>query len=543
MTPRDKSGGTAAELSAVQDIARIANEDLELQPMLQRITDTVAARFGWEFVALARIDQAAGRFVCEAFTSDLPNAVQLGYSRELGSGVVGQVAATGQPLLFDDVRLAPNYVETLSGVLSEVCVPVKHRGQVVAVLNVESRELATFHGQLPLLETVAYQVASAIAHAILYQDSVRRAAELEILNQLSRVTGEAGELEPLLVRIADDVRRHFRLVIAAVVLADEMAGEFELSAYSGPKIVLPVGSRWPLQFGVVGRAIRSGQTQFVSDVTADIDYLPLSGQVRAELAVPIRFRDSILGAFSFASDDAAVFTPQLRAVLQLLADQVAGAIHLAAMNRRLSEAGASLEDANRQLQQANEALQHLSLVDPLTGVGNRRHFDQVLALEWRRSMRQGSSLALILLDIDAFKEFNDSLGHLEGDRCLRELGALLAASFHRAGDFTARYGGEEFAVILPGCDALAAETVADSLRQGVEKLRIAHPASPIAPWVTISAGAAALVPAPSQRPASLIKYADDALYSAKHSGRNRVVRAQNAPVSEKFRPTEALDKI
>ena len=120
--------GSGDPLALLNELARIATEDLELWPMLQRITDILSARLGAELVSLVRIDRAAGRFVCDAVTSSLPTDVKPGYSRELGSGVVGQVAESGRAVLLDDVTTFPGYVETLSGVASELCLPIRHRG-------------------------------------------------------------------------------------------------------------------------------------------------------------------------------------------------------------------------------------------------------------------------------------------------------------------------------------------------------------------------------------------------------------------------------
>lgn len=154
-----------AQLEILNEVARIATLDLEVRPMLQRITDALASKFGWEFVALVTIDAERGAFVCEAVTSVVATEVHVGYTRPLGSGVVGQVAATGKPELIDDVRTYPNYVETLPAAQSELCVPVRHHDRIVAVLNLESRRLAAFHGELPLLTGVANQIAGAIASA------------------------------------------------------------------------------------------------------------------------------------------------------------------------------------------------------------------------------------------------------------------------------------------------------------------------------------------------------------------------------------------
>lgn len=154
-----------AQLEILNEVARIATLDLELRPMLQRITDALAAKFGWEFVALVTIDSGQTSFVCEALATTVDTYVHVGYGRPLGSGVVGIVAATGEPLLIDDVNEFPDYIETMPGARSELCVPVSHHGRLVAIINVESSRPAAFHDDLPLLTTVAGQVAGAIASA------------------------------------------------------------------------------------------------------------------------------------------------------------------------------------------------------------------------------------------------------------------------------------------------------------------------------------------------------------------------------------------
>src|SRR5262249_10909316 len=158
------------QLEILNEIARIATLDLELRPRLQRITDTLAARFGWEFVACVSVDAERQAFVCEAVTASVETVIEPGYSRALGSGVVGEVAVTERPVLIDDVRGYHNYVDTLPGALSELCVPIRHRGQLVAILNLESRHRAAFHDQLPLVLTIAEQVAGVIADGRQYEE-------------------------------------------------------------------------------------------------------------------------------------------------------------------------------------------------------------------------------------------------------------------------------------------------------------------------------------------------------------------------------------
>jgi diguanylate cyclase (GGDEF)-like protein len=342
------------ELELLNEVARIATLDLELRPMLQRITDILACKFNWEFVALVTIE--GDSFLCEAVTSSRPTSIHVGYMRSLGTGIVGQVAETAEPVLVNDVRVYPNYVETMPGALSELCVPVRHRGRTVAVINLESTRLGAFAAQVQLLATVADQIAGAIANAHQYAQLVETTRQLEVKTR-------------------------------------------------------------------------------------------------------------------------------------------------------------ALEEANEHLAKAIETLHHISTQDGLTGVANRRHFDETLALEWRRAVRNGNPLSLLLLDIDHFKAFNDSAGHQAGDDCLRNVAQTLRESLQRATDVVARYGGEEFAILLPETDEQRARFIAASLCE-----RIAKDGA-----VTVSIGVSTVVPSRDTAIEELVRNADEALYEAKRLGRNRVV--------------------
>ena len=347
--------GVMRQLATLNRIARIAVQDLALRPMLQRIVDILHEEFGWEFVACAGIDRRQGIFICEAVRSTVATDIVVGYSRALGSGIVGECAQTGQTIDVRDTRKHANFVDTLHGSGSELCVPVIHDGEVLAVLNAESRRVGAFDGQRALLETVA--------------------------------------------------------------------------------------------------------------------------------------------------------------------DQIAGAIRIANLLD-------NLQRTNVQLRDAYAKLEGLSRTDDLTGVANRRCFDIWLDKALADAALSGRSLALLMIDVDHFKTFNDGYGHLAGDGCLQHVAALLAYFLEGTAAKLARYGGEEFAVILPDTDRDTAAAIADRLRLAIQARELENSFARTG-FVTISVGVAACRPVATTAADSLIAPADAALYAAKHAGRNRVRAAQD----------------
>lgn len=178
------------------------------------------------------------------------------------------------------------------------------------------------------------------------------------------------------------------------------------------------------------------------------------------------------------------------------------------------------------LKQINCYLENLSTIDGLTGIPNRRSFDQFVERSWKYSLREQQPLSLIMVDIDSFKAYNDHYGHLKGDDCLVLVAKTLLSSVRRPIDLLARYGGEEFIAVLPDTDRHGALLVAERMRKGIEQLALQHEYSEIAPWVTISIGVAETVPQPSDLMLDFIKRVDEAMYQAKLDGRNRVYCAK-----------------
>lgn len=188
---------------------------------------------------------------------------------------------------------------------------------------------------------------------------------------------------------------------------------------------------------------------------------------------------------------------------------------------RLQQMQSQLMQVSAELRSANQRLQHLSELDELTGLINRRGFDRLLHAEIAAARREQQPLTLVFCDLDAFKAYNDNLGHVQGDECLRRIGALLRGACHRPRDCATRYGGEEFALILPNTPKSGAMTFARAVRSMLAGIALPHPASPVGASVTLTGGITTCVPDAQTTAEGMVMRADQALYAAKAQGRDR----------------------
>ncbi|EPQ2233867.1 GGDEF domain-containing protein [Acinetobacter baumannii] len=180
-----------------------------------------------------------------------------------------------------------------------------------------------------------------------------------------------------------------------------------------------------------------------------------------------------------------------------------------------------------ELMQQAQQLSLLSQQDALTGLANRRYLDETLDNEWRRALRHETPLTIMMVDIDFFKPYNDSLGHLKGDQCLKDIATAISSITARSGDLVARYGGEEFLLLFPMTNAQQAKIQAERLMNAIKKIAIVHPCSSVSPYVTISVGVATTIPRLNDSISAFVSRADHALYQAKTNGRNQYQIALN----------------
>lgn len=339
--------------------------------------------------------------------------------------------------------------------------------------------------------------------------TARRATLTRILVRIAREALQGDDLESLLQGICDCLVAELPAPIASIILLDEQATHFVREVWAGELVLdpQPIATGWPVTRGAAGRCARLGVAQLVRDVDVDPDYVAGNPEVRAEYLVPIRHRERMHGVLNIECTRAEFLDADACAMFDAVADMVAGAIHFVRIADELTE--------------ANRKLERLSMIDGLTGIANRRRFDQQLAADWARLTRERKPLSLLIVDADSFKPLNDALGHLHGDECLRAL-ARLCERFAGADDLVARFGGEELVLLLPGRELADACALAESLRIAVVDAAMPHPASSVAPVVTVSVGVSACVPDATLPPETLVAAADRALYAAKQGGRNRV---------------------
>lgn len=287
-----------------------------------------------------------------------------------------------------------------------------------------------------------------------------------------------------------------------------------------PPVVRPVPSTPPHLRGATGRGLP----------------FPAAGEHRHGVQVRAgQSRRSPRGAvLAVAVQPPFVDTPGFLLVLLLavaLATAVAVLLRVRVTRRReerlerlVAERTQELERTRVHLERANRRLTRLASLDSLTGVANRRALMDRLQAEWRRALRGQRLLGLLMIDLDHFKPYNDLHGHPAGDECLQRVVGLLQLRLRRADELLARYGGDELAAVVPEIPSAGElETLAEDLRRQVERERIIHGASGIAPWVTVTVGGAVLVPTLESDPHRFLELADAALYAAKEAGRNRAV--------------------
>lgn len=353
---------------------------------------------------------------------------------------------------------------------------------------------------------------------------VYRAEREHTLRLMTQRIRETLDLEAILLTAVTEIQRTFQADRTLIFRLNSDHSGVVIQEAVRPAYPVILAMRWEDECFPHDcyAAYAQGQGRIVSDVELDswgdclVEFMEETG-VQSKMVAPIlqRQSDGSMRVWGLLITHACAtprrWQPDELDLLQQVAEQLAIALHQA--------------ELHQQLQAANQELERISNTDALTQIANRRYFDRSLAQEWQRAQREQIPLALILCDIDFFKQYNDTYGHPAGDVCITAVAQVLQGCLHRSGDCLARYGGEEFAVILPHTDQLGAETMARKMQRAIAALNLPHAAHPTAQRITLSFGLAMALPQTGLSPQDLLSRADQALYQAKQTGRNRVCLA------------------
>jgi diguanylate cyclase (GGDEF)-like protein len=431
--------------------------------------------------------------------------------RKLENAFTEYVIRTGEPLL---IRSDLEKTRALLGVTYRpqnpakcLCAaPILLGGKPAGVMVASStqREFVFEQRDVDVLMTAAGQVSVAVENARLFADEQRRSRQLAFLNNISRTAISSDDPVHMLGQIVREIQKNFSFDHIGIGLLDYGTKEIEIKAEAGAT-AHAMGKRIPLGVGILGRVARTGERALVQNgVPGQIG--AILAESRSVLCIPITYGETLLGALNIESRNDSAFAPQDVLILNTLADLLATALHNAFVFQKL---------------------QQQSITDGLTGIKTRRFFWEALSAEWKRASRSGRPFSVVLIDLDKFKEVNDTMGHFEGDLVLARVGRLLEQK-SRQSNVVARYGGDEFIILMPETGPEQAQVLAERLRQWMvsDPMLTEH-------HITGSFGVASF-PTHGFSIEDVIRIADAGMYVSKRSGGNRVSAAQEFAASEEF---------
>jgi diguanylate cyclase (GGDEF)-like protein len=488
----------SAQLSLLAEVGRLVTDSQDEQEILESTLEAIVKHNGY---AEAAISLLVAEDTLEV--AALSSVSDFDYRQKLERGIIGHVAKTRQAYLTGDVSHDPYYFSSAPREGSAMGVPMLDKEHLLGVIYVESaRKNELNQGDVQTLQTLANQVATSIQKARLQSRTQEHLQVLTTLQSISRAVTSSLDLDEILHNVIQLLKDSFGYTYLGIYVLE--GDTLHLGAQLGypEDMLIP---EIPITRGVVGRTARTKETQLIRDVEADSEFLRGSYEVKSEVAVPLLKEGQVLGVLNVESNR---HRPLDENDVNLL-NALAGSVAIAVDNARL-----------------HAEVKQMAMTDVISGLANRRAFDEILEAEITRATRYHQPLSLIILDLDSFKEYNDRWGHPAGDVRLREVADLLRLNV-REPDVAARYGGEEFAVILPNTTKSGAIRLAERLRRSAEKSAPQKNGNNFVPGYTISLGVATL-PDDAISLEELLLTADNAELIAKRLGKNQVYAA-NSP--------------
>jgi diguanylate cyclase (GGDEF)-like protein len=492
----------SAQLQLLAEVGRLVTDSLDEKEILERTLEAIVKQYGYAEVAISLL-VAENMLEVAAISGTQDFGYRPGYQQDMESGIIGHVAKTRSAYLARDVSQDPYYFSSAVREGSAIGVPMLDKEHLLGVIYVESAEMNELNDDdLQTLQTLANQVATSVQKTRLYARTQEHLHVMTILQSISHTVSSSLELDRILNNVLQLLKDSFGYTYASIYLFD---GDV---LHMGAQLGYPEDRLIPeisISEGVIGRAARIQETQFIRDVSLDSDFLRASYDVRSEIAVPLLKEDNVLGVLNVESGHDLLTENDVN-----MLNALAGSVAIAIDNARL-----------------HAEVKRMAMTDAISGLANRRAFDEILEAELTRASRYHHTLSLIILDLDSFKEYNDKWGHPAGDVRLREVANLLRLNV-RDPDVAARYGGEEFAIILPDTSKAGAIKLAERLRYSAEESapHLNGESNPV-PGYTISLGVATY-PEDATSIEDLLLMADNAELMAKRLGKNRVYAANSS---------------
>ena len=495
------------EYELLTEIGKAISSRLDQDEILRTIQIELGQIFDTSHFYIAFQESEEIRFELEVRDNrELPKR-----TRELRNAFTEYVIRNGEPLLIrSDLetarqRLGISHVPKRPAkclIAAPIFMGSKASGIMVA-MNPD-REFVFEQRDLDVLVTAAGQVSVAVENARLFADEQRRSRQLAFLNNISRTAISSDDPVHMLTEIASEIQKNFSFDHIGIGLLDRGTKEVEIKAEAGAT-AHAMGKRIALGTGILGRVARTGERALVQNALPG-NLTSILPDARAVLCIPITYGESLLGVLNVESRNENAFSPQDVLILNTLADLLATALHNAFVFQKL---------------------QQQSITDGLTGIKTRRFFWEALSAEWKRASRSGRPFSVVLIDLDKFKEVNDSMGHFEGDLVLARVGRLLEQK-SRQSNVVARYGGDEFIVLMPETGSEQAQVLAERLRQWLasDPMLAEH-------HITGSFGVASF-PMHGFSIEDIIRVADAGMYVSKRSGGNLVSTAQEYVEGQDF---------
>src|SRR6266550_1264328 len=424
-------------------------------------------------------------------------------SRKATNGLTELIIRTGQALLIrSDLektreRLGVSHI----GGKPAKCfcgAPILLGGKPAGVMVAMSteREYVFQQRDLEVMQTAAGQVSVAVENARLFAEEQRRSRQLSFLNSISKTAISTEDSEQMLADIVAEIQKNFRFDHIGIGILDYVTKDIEIRAEAG-STAHAKGKRIPLGTGIVGRVARTGERALVQSA-GEGHLLGVLSESRSVLCIPITYGETLMGVLNVESREENAFSAQDVLIMNTLADLLATAVHNTTVFKKL---------------------QQQSITDGLTGIKTRRFFWEALTSEWKRASRSGRPFSVVLMDLDKFKEVNDTLGHLEGDLVLARVGRLLEQKC-RQSNVVARYGGDEFIILMPETGMEQAQILAERLRLWISTDPMLNEHE-----ITGSFGVASF-PVHGFSSEDIIRVADAGMYVSKHAGGDRVSTAE-----------------